>query len=119
MTKALIILSGGLDSTVALALAAAGGKECRAITFWYGSRHNKAENLAAQAVCKFYDIPWEMIYLDFMQELKSALTVRGVEVPKGHYSAENMSQTVVPGRNAILLSVAAGWAVNTKCNEIW
>jgi len=117
--KVLVILSGGLDSTVALARAIDLHAQVNALTFYYGSKHNGRENEAAMEICKHYRIPQHVMNLMFMKQFNSALTTRGEEIPQGHYSAENMSRTVVPGRNAILLSVAAGWAVNIGAQEIW
>jgi 7-cyano-7-deazaguanine synthase len=110
--KAVVLLSGGLDSTVLL-YSMVGKFECYPLAISYGQRHQK-EVLAARRVCEARDhnlllrLCW--LNLEVLRELlPSALTGVG-KVPRGHYEAESMKSTVVPNRNMILLAVAAGYA---------
>ena len=107
--KALLVYSGGLDSTTLL-------HEYRdsivlAVTFDYGSKHNAREIACARENCKLLGIRHMVIPLGFIgQYFKSDLLLGGGEIPEGSYAEENMKSTVVPFRNGILLSVAAGLA---------
>ena len=107
--KALLIYSGGLDSTTLL-------YEYRqdialAVTFDYGSKHNAREISYAVENCKRLGIKHLVIPLGFIgQYFKSDLLLSGGDIPEGHYAEENMKSTVVPFRNGIMLAVAAGLA---------
>ncbi len=107
--KALLVYSGGLDSTTLL-------HEYRdsivlAVTFDYGSKHNAREIACARENCKLLGIRHRVIPLGFIgQYFKSDLLLGGGEIPEGSYAEENMKSTVVPFRNGIMLSVAAGLA---------
>lgn len=104
----LVILSGGLDSTSALALTLAGpdpheDERVEAISFDYGQRHRR-ELQAAEAVAGHYGIEHRVVELHGLLH-GSALLGQG-EVPEGHYAAESMAATVVQGRNLLFASVA-------------
>jgi 7-cyano-7-deazaguanine synthase len=104
----LVVLSGGLDSTAALALVMAGPDEhederVEAISFNYGQRHQR-ELHAAAAVAGHYGIKHRAVELHGLLH-GSALLGDG-EVPEGHYAAESMAATVVQGRNLLFASVA-------------
>jgi len=107
--KALLIYSGGLDSTTLL-------YEYRdsidlAVTFDYGSKHNAREIECARENCRRLGIRQLVIPLGFIgQYFKSDLLLSGGEIPEGSYADENMKSTVVPFRNGIMLAVAAGLA---------
>ena len=110
--KCVVLLSGGLDSTV-LMYSLVNEYEVWPLTISYGQRHNK-EVMAARNVCEARDhnllLRWKYVDLSVLGTLlPSALTGKG-EIPHGHYQKESMSQTVVPFRNGILLSVASGYA---------
>lgn len=107
--KSLIILSGGMDSVTLLYDKA---KEIAlAVTFDYGSNHNKREAECAAYHCKKLGIEHIIIPLDFIHKyFKSSLLEGADAVPEGHYAAENMKSTVVPFRNGIMLSIACGLA---------
>ena len=82
-----------------------------AVTFDYGSKHNAREMVFAKMHCERLGIPHLVIPLSFMaQYFKSSLLIGGEEIPEGNYDDENMKSTVVPFRNGIMLSVAAGLA---------
>ena len=107
--KALLIYSGGLDSTTLLYEYK--DSIALAVTFDYGSKHNAREIAYAIENCKRLGIKHLVIPLGFIgQYFKSDLLLSGGEIPEGNYAEENMKSTVVPFRNGIMLSVAAGLA---------
>lgn len=117
--KDLILLSGGLDSTTALALCHARNTASRAVTVDYGQRHDR-EVTAAKAIAARYGVPLHV--LDFRSWGAalpgSALTDGGVPVPHGHYADASMAVTVVPNRNATLIMAAAGIAAAHGCQRV-
>lgn len=109
--KALVVFSGGLDSTVALYWAMNNYELVETVSFNYGSKHNEQEHAHALKTCEKLGVKNTCIDLDFMnQYFKSDLLKSGGEIPEGAYNADNMSSTVVPFRNGIMLSIAAGLA---------
>lgn len=110
--KAVLSLSGGLDSSTLLAYLLREGNEVLAVNFGYGSKHQLAEQLAAKRVSKHYNVPILEIDLRkaFTHQTQASALLQGGPIPEGHYQQENMKQTVVPGRNtvfaAVLLSIA-------------
>ena len=118
MRDAVIVLSGGVDSTTML-------YEYReriavAVTYDYGSKHKAKEIPFAQLHCQRLGIEHVVIPLDFMQQyFQSSLLQGGEEIPEGHYAAENMKSTVVPFRNAIMLSVAVGLAESRGLQSVF
>jgi 7-cyano-7-deazaguanine synthase len=109
MKNSVIILSGGMDSVTLLY----DKKEeiALAVTFDYGSNHNKREAEYAKYHCEKLGIEHIVIPLDFIHEyFKSSLLEGADAVPEGHYADENMKSTVVPFRNGIMLSIACGIA---------
>lgn len=109
--KVLVLCSGGMDSVTALYWAAREHEVVAVASFDYGSKHNHCElPFAAEHAVKL-GLRHETIALDFVGRLfASDLLQSGGAVPEGHYAAENMKQTVVPFRNAIMLSIACGFA---------
>lgn len=106
---ALIVLSGGMDSTTMLYEFAS--RIGLAVTFLYGSNHNEREAECARWNCQHLGIEHLCIPLDFMGKyFKSSLLEGADAIPSGHYTSENMQSTVVPFRNGIMLAVAAGLA---------
>lgn len=109
MKKSMIILSGGMDSVTLLydyeeeiALA---------VTFDYGSNHNKREEEFAKYHCEKLGIEHITIPLTFIHDyFKSSLLEGASAIPDGHYEDETMKSTVVPFRNGIMLSIACGIA---------
>lgn len=111
MNKVLVLLSGGIDSTTALYDAFNKYNEVAAVSFNYGSKHNKRELMFASHHCKTLNIRHEIIELPFMNTLfKSDLLQSGGDIPDGHYKENSMKRTVVPFRNGIMLSITAGFA---------
>lgn len=117
MRNSLIALSGGVDSTTLL-------YEYReevacAVGFDYGSKHNARELAAAKAICRELEIPYLIIPLAFIEEyFRSDLLLSGGEMQLGDYSEENMSSTVVPFRNGIMLSILAGLAESRDLQQV-
>ena len=117
MSNSLIALSGGVDSTTLL-------YEYReevacAVGFDYGSKHNAQELAAAKAICRELEIPYLIIPLAFIGEyFRSDLLLSGGEMQLGDYSEENMSSTVVPFRNGIMLSILAGLAESRDLQQV-
>ena len=117
--KALIVFSGGLDSATALKWAIKQYDEVETISFAYGSKHIDQEHFYAVKMCEALGVKNTLIHLDFINDLfKSDLLKSGGEIPEGHYTAENMKSTVVPFRNGIILSIAAGFAESNDCDVL-
>ncbi len=118
--KAIVSLSGGMDSATVLAKALAGHRECQTVSFLYGSKHNRWENEAADQLSHHYQTPHRLIDLrGLMRDFKSDLLLTGGRIPEGHYEAETMRATVVPGRNTIFTAVLLGLAQSLGASEIW
>jgi len=107
--KAVLIYSGGLDSTTLLYEYK--DSIALAVSFDYGSKHNAREIAYARENCKRLGIKHLVIPLAFIgQYFKSDLLLSGGEIPEGSYADDNMKSTVVPFRNGIMLAIAAGLA---------
>ncbi len=115
--KAIIVYSGGLDSTVLLHHLFSGGHELAALSVNYGQRHSRELEYAADNCAKL-GIEHRMADLSHLVDLLggSSLTDPGIDVPEGHYEQDTMKQTVVPNRNMIFLSLAAAWAISKKAD---
>ncbi|WP_026961291.1 7-cyano-7-deazaguanine synthase QueC [Alicyclobacillus herbarius] len=112
MAQAVVILSGGLDSTTCMGMAQAAGYELLPITFDYGQRH-RIELEKAKAVAAYYGVvEHRVIRLDFLGQFGgSALTDLSLAVPTGGVGPEEeIPVTYVPGRNLLFLSIAASYA---------
>lgn len=119
--KSIIVLSGGMDSVTALHYAkkSLGRDVVATISFDYQSKHNDREYKFAEYQSMLFGI--ESIRIDLSsisQHLKSDLLKSGGEIPEGHYAAPSMKRTVVPFRNGIMLSIAAGIAESYGAEEI-
>lgn len=117
MKDSIIILSGGMDSVTMLYEY----KEriAMAVTFNYGSKHNEKEIAFARKHCERLGIKHIIIPLGFMQQyFKSSLLIGGEEIPEGYYQDDNMKSTVVPFRNGIMLSIAAGLAESNGLKHV-
>lgn len=114
----IVLLSGGLDSTVLAYYAATAAETVVALSVAYGQRHVK-ELVAAQRIAVELGAEWIYLNLtDLGGMLTSSLTGTG-EIPHGHYEAESMKSTVVPNRNAILASLAYGIGVSRQAAFVW
>ena len=106
-----VLCSGGMDSVTALYWAAREHAVAAVASFDYGAKHNHREIPFAAEHAARLGARHEVIALDFINRLfASDLLQSGGAIPEGHYAAENMKQTVVPFRNAIMLSIACGFA---------
>lgn len=113
-SEVILIYSGGLDSTVLLYHLIDAGFYVRCLTFDYGQRHRR-EIDSARDICQTRVVEHCVAKLDAERIFfGNALTDPDVEVPEGHYEDPSMKATVVPSRNAIMLSIAAAWAISTK-----
>ena len=117
--KTVVLFSGGLDSTVLLYELVAADDNVLALSINYGQRHKK-ELEHAKRITSELNVQWEVADLSGITHLigGSSLTSEDVDVPHGHYAAESMKQTVVPNRNMIMLSVAAGWAISQQADRV-
>ena len=120
MTGSLVLLSGGMDSTVALAREALDHRAKFALSVDYGQRHRKELSAAVRIAAEYPEIEHEVLDLTGWGRLLtgSALTDPRVPVPHGHYAAPAMAITIVPNRNAVLLMAAAGVAIAVGCDEV-
>lgn len=114
MQKAVCIISGGMDSTVLLHHLRHKYKNVFAISINYGQRHAKELECAAWQ-CNELGVEHHIV--DLAEALNpllqgSSLTSKDIDVPEGHYAAENMKSTVVPNRNMIMLAIAAGYGLS-------
>ncbi|MDO9168452.1 MAG: 7-cyano-7-deazaguanine synthase QueC [Methylobacter sp.] len=115
--KAIVLLSGGLDSITVLALAKKQGYKCYALSFDYGQRHN-AELIAAAQIAADYQVEdHKVIKLGLNSIGGSALTDEHIAVP--NTPQEGIPVTYVPARNTIFLSFALGWAEVLKLSDIF
>jgi 7-cyano-7-deazaguanine synthase len=115
--KAIVLLSGGLDSITTLALAQQQGFKCYALSFDYGQRHN-AELIAAAQIAADYQVEeHKIIKLGLGSIGGSALTDEHIAVP--NTPQQGIPVTYVPARNTIFLSFALGWAEVLDLNDIF
>lgn len=106
-----VLVSGGMDSVVALYDSASRYDVQLGLSFDYGARHNHRELPLAELHTRRLGFPHLIVPMDFIPDsFSSALLKTGAPVPDGHYEDEIMRQTVVPFRNGIMLSIAAGIA---------
>jgi 7-cyano-7-deazaguanine synthase len=119
MKKTVLVLSGGLDSTCLLYELLKDGDKVECVNFDYGSKHNVREREAADHIAYKTGVQLHYIDLPFIGNLfKSALLFGQNKVPEGHYQEESMKQTVVPFRNAIMLSIAGGYAASIGFDRV-
>jgi len=115
--KAVVLVSGGLDSTTILAIAKDLGFECYALSFNYGQRHI-AELDAAKRIAELFDVSeHKTINLDLAQIGGSALTDKSIDVPES--LTEGIPVTYVPARNTLFLSYALAWAEVLDTSDIF
>jgi len=117
LKRAVILVSGGLDSTTVLALARRDGYTCHTLSFDYGQRH-RAELHAAERVSRAYpDVEHKVVRLNLDTIGGSALTDEAIAVPEE--ASEGIPVTYVPARNTVFLSIALGWAEVLDARDIF
>lgn len=114
--KAVILLSGGMDSVTLLALAIKQGYECHALSFRYGQRHS-VELTAAERITSSKKIDHKIIDLDLSRFGGSALTDTHIDVPTT--PSDGIPLTYVPARNTVFLSIALAWAEVLEARAIF
>lgn len=128
MNKTLVVCSGGLDSVTLAHHIAHQSTQQQAqkqaqelmglLTFNYGQRHRKEIDCAI-ACAQRLNVPHHLIDISTLgQSLQSALTSHDEAIPEGHYAADNMASTVVPNRNAIMLTIAFGFADSIGATQV-
>ena len=117
--KALVLFSGGLDSTVLATQMKKVAAETRLLSIEYGQRHSKELSHSHQ-VAKHLELPHEILKLPQLGTILggSSLTDKSLILPEGHYAEESMKSTVVPNRNMILLALAGGHALSIGFDTI-
>ncbi len=119
--KAIVLLSGGLDSATTLAIAIKEGYECRCMTFRYGQRHSLEVEAAERVADAFGVKVHRLVDIDLRAFGGSALTA-DIDVPKDRSEADMIVEipiTYVPARNTIFLAFALGWAEVLEVDDIF
>lgn len=114
--KAIILLSGGIDSSTTLAIAKAEGYECYAISFDYGQRH-KIELISAKKIANYIGVKEHLIVSFDMTKIGGSALTSFIDVPKGE--VQGIPITYVPARNTVFLSFALAWAEVLFCPSIF
>lgn len=118
LKKAVVLLSGGLDSQIALHLAISQGFECYAISFNYGQRHLRELN-AAKQIAHNAGVKHQIVQLNLNDWGGSSLTDQNLPIEKGNLTKSHIPNTYVPARNMIFLSLAASWAEILDASHIF
>jgi 7-cyano-7-deazaguanine synthase len=119
--KAVVLLSGGLDSTTVLAIARAEGFAAHALSFDYGQRHF-TELEAAKRIARQAGVPHRVVRIDLRAIGGSALTDDAVDVPKDRTAGEmgaDIPITYVPARNTVFLAIALGFAETLQTGDLF
>lgn len=117
--RSIVLLSGGVDSVTAYYDALESGEVVAALSFDYGSKHNRREIAFAAKHAESRGVRHVVIPLEFMNRyFRSDLLESGGSIPQGHYEEESMKSTVVPFRNGIMLAIAAGFAESVDADSV-
>lgn len=119
MKKAIVLLSGGLDSSVAIYLAQSEGFDVYALSFDYGQKHNKELTCASATALKVKAIEHNVVTLQLNLWGGSSLTDSRMDVEDGDVTRTDIPQTYVPARNMVFLSVAASYAEAIGAQDIF
>ncbi len=115
--KAIILLSGGLDSLTTLAIAKQQGFKCYALHVIYGQRH-ASETHAAKKIADFHQVEsFRQINIDMSWLKSSALTNHSLTIPEQR--TDGIPVTYVPARNTIMMSLALAWAETVEANDVF
>lgn len=120
----MILLSGGLDSTTALAVARSQGFDCHALTVRYGQLHQVELEAAARVAAALGAADHRVVDVDLAPLARSALTTPAIAVPKDRSLAEigapgDVPATYVPARNTVLLALALAWAESIGARDVF
>jgi len=115
--KAVVLLSGGLDSATTLAIARRDGCACHALTFDYGQRHRVELDAARRVARQLGVVDHRIVPLDLSWIGGSALTDRSIAVPTA--PSEGIPVTYVPARNTVFLAIALGWAEVLAARDLY
>lgn len=124
---AVILLSGGLDSALNLAIAAKENKATFALTMLYGQRAESAEAQAAKELCEYYNVPWRVVDIRWLGDVNSTSLTRKdsilphleiSELDQMDKSTASMKNVWVANRNGLFLNIAASYAEALKESEI-
>ncbi len=118
MSKAVILLSGGLDSTTVLAIAKSQGYDCYALSFDYGQKQRSELESSISIAKKSNVIEHRIMKISLSDIGGSALTDQSIDVPK-YSDSDEIPITYVPARNTIFLSFALAWAEVVNCQTIF
>ena len=127
--KAIVLLSGGLDSATTLAIASADGYEIYALSFDYGQRHN-IELDASRRIAEHYTVIKHLVIDVNLREIGGSALTANIEVPKDRTQSTELKiqnsklkiripVTYVPDRNTVFLSLALAWAETLKASDIF
>lgn len=120
--KAVVLVSGGLDSATTLAFAKQEGYACYTLAFDYGQRHRSELLAASRVAASLGAIEHKVVHLDLDLIGGSALTDHAIAVPErapGHLADEGIPVTYVPARNTIFLAIALGWAEVLEARDLF
>ncbi|MBK8190387.1 MAG: 7-cyano-7-deazaguanine synthase QueC [Vampirovibrionales bacterium] len=124
--RRVVLLSGGLDSVVALAIAHAEGDVALALTIDYGQRAREAEKLAAQAIAAHFNVRWEWVALPWFHQLLPPQMARqvygesaaGPVTPRDPAIPDSTRAVWAPNRNGVLLNIAAAYAEALEADAV-
>ena len=124
MASAVVLLSGGLDSTTTLAIARSQGFACHALTVRYGQLHACEPDAARPAAAAHGAVAHQVVDLDLRPLARSALTDASVAVPKDRSLADigapgDVPSTYVPARNTVLMALALAWAESLGARDLF
>ncbi|HYV41297.1 MAG TPA: 7-cyano-7-deazaguanine synthase QueC [Thermoanaerobaculia bacterium] len=119
MTRAIVLLSGGLDSATSLLIAKQEGFEVFALSFDYGQRHRVELERARQLSARYGAREHRVIVLDFPARAASALTDPSKAVPKDSLGKQAIPETYVPARNTLFLAHAVAWGEAVEAGDIF
>lgn len=121
MKKAVVLVSGGLDSATVLAIAQSAGYDCYAVSFDYGQRHSAELNAARRVASEAGVTEHRIVAIDLSQFGGSALTDETIDVPAANQEQADseIPITYVPARNTVFLSLALAWSEVLGANDIF
>jgi len=118
LPRAVILLSGGLDSATVLAVARAEGHECHCLSFRYGQRHARELDAARDVAQALGSAEWRVAEIDLAPFARSSLTA-DLTVPKNRADWNETPSTYVPARNLLFLSHGLAWAETLEAEAVY